>query len=122
MKADQYEGLIAALAEIRDRLPEPVKAEEMRPGIEHPATDSGIAARERGSLVDAGAALTAMARVARGWAEEGYENDVAQERRDIRLAPEQPFVLADILNMIDDAASSMGLAPRFGPYSDLRQS
>lgn len=60
-------------------------------------------------------ALAAMARAVQGWAEGSEENDRALGgRRDFQPADEQPFVLADILNMINDAAREVGVAPVYG--------
>jgi hypothetical protein len=59
-------------------------------------------------------ALAAMRRAAQGWAEGTADNDRAMERRDVQPTDRQPFVLADILNMIDDAAREVGVAPVYG--------
>jgi hypothetical protein len=56
-------------------------------------------------------ALAAMQRAVKGWAEGAVDNEIAMDRRDIKPADEQPFVLADILNMINDAAREVGVAP-----------
>jgi hypothetical protein len=65
-------------------------------------------------LAGAVAALAAMARATKGWAEGSAENEEALGRRDRKPADEQPFVLADILNMINDAAREVGVAPEYG--------
>lgn len=59
-------------------------------------------------------ALTAMAQAAKGWAEGSAENEEAMGRRDRKPAEEQEFRLADILNMINDAAREVGVAPEYG--------
>jgi hypothetical protein len=59
-------------------------------------------------------ALAAMARAAQGWAEGSHENQVASDHRDVKPVPDQEFVLADILNMINDAAREVGVAPVYG--------
>jgi hypothetical protein len=56
-------------------------------------------------------ALAAMERAVKGWAQGAVENDEALGRRDRKPSDEQPFVLADILNMIDDAAREVGVTP-----------
>lgn len=56
-------------------------------------------------------ALAAMERAVKGWASGAAENDIAQGRRDHKPSDEQPFVLADILNMINDAAREVGVSP-----------
>jgi hypothetical protein len=92
------------------------------------ASDAEAARTERlGALVErtsvtagadklAGAvqALAAMAQAAQGWAEGSHENQVAMDHRDVQPVPDQPFVLADILNMINDAAREVGVAPEYG--------
>lgn len=45
-------------------------------------------------------------------------NDEAMGRRDRKPAGEQEFVLANILNMIDDAAREVGVAPVYGSGKD----
>ena len=62
-------------------------------------------------------ALAAMERAAKGWAEGAAENEEAMARRDRKPSDEQPFVLADILNMIDDAAREVGVAPVYSERS-----
>jgi hypothetical protein len=62
-------------------------------------------------------ALAAMERVAKGWADGAAENEEAMGRRDRKPSDEQPFVLADILNMIDDAAREVGVAPVYSERS-----
>jgi hypothetical protein len=59
-------------------------------------------------------ALAAMARAVQGWAEGSHENQVSMGHRDVKLVPDQEFVLADILNMINDAAREVGVAPNYG--------
>jgi hypothetical protein len=56
-------------------------------------------------------ALAAMERAVKGWASGATENDIAMGRRDVKPSDEQPFVLADILNMINDAAREVGVSP-----------
>jgi hypothetical protein len=65
-------------------------------------------------LNGANLALAAMARAAQGWAEGSAENEVSMGHRDRKPADEQPFVVADILNMINDAAREVGVAPEYG--------
>lgn len=55
--------------------------------------------RKAGAL----AALAAMRQVAKGSADGAAENDEAMGRRDRQKAADQPFFLADILRMVDDA-------------------
>lgn len=62
-------------------------------------------------------ALAAMERAVKGWAEGAAENEEAMGRRDRKPSDEQPFVLADILNMIDDAAREVGVAPVYSERS-----
>jgi hypothetical protein len=62
-------------------------------------------------------ALAAMERAAKGWADGAAENEEAMGRRDRKPSDEQPFVLADILNMIDDAAREVGVAPVYSERS-----
>jgi hypothetical protein len=70
--------------------------------------------READKLAGAVNALTALERAAKGWAEGSHENEVAMGHRDVKTSDEQPFVLADILNMVDDAAREVGVAPVYG--------
>jgi hypothetical protein len=56
-------------------------------------------------------ALAAMERTAKSWADGAAENEEAMGRRDRKPSDEQPFVLADILTMIDDAAREIGVDP-----------
>lgn len=69
-------------------------------------------------LAGAVKALAAMERAAKGWAEGAAENDEAMGRRDRKPSDQQPFVLADILNMIDDAAREVGVAPVYSERSE----
>jgi hypothetical protein len=62
-------------------------------------------------------ALAAMERAAKGWADGAAENEEAMGRRDRKPSDEQPFVLEDILNMIDDAAREVGLTPVYSERS-----
>lgn len=95
MNAGQYEGIMTVLQEIRDRVPDmgtvrvPDRNDDFRMG--------------------ASSALDAMMCVAKSWAEGAAENDEAMGRRDHRAAKDQPFFLADILNMINDAAREVGV-------------
>lgn len=59
-------------------------------------------------------ALAAMERVAKNWAVDAAKNEEAMDRRDRLPSDKQPFVLADILRMIDDAAREVGVAPVYG--------
>lgn len=67
-------------------------------------------------MAGAVAALAAMERTAKGWADTAHENDASMGRQNTLPSGQQPFVLADILRMIDDAAREVGVAP---VYSDL---
>jgi hypothetical protein len=49
-------------------------------------------------------ALDAMRRVAQDWAEGAAEEDISREVRDPKRYDEQVFALADILEMVNDAA------------------
>lgn len=69
---------------------------------------------ETNKLVGACNALAAMARAAKGWAEGSAQNEIDLGRRDRKPADEQEFRLADILNMINDAAREVGVAPEYG--------
>jgi hypothetical protein len=62
---------------------------------------------EADKLAGAVNVLAAMASAAKGWAEGSAENE--ETPSDERL-----FVLADILNMINDAAREVGVAPEYG--------
>jgi hypothetical protein len=62
-------------------------------------------------------ALAAMAQAAEGWAEGAAENEEAMGHRDRKPSDEQPFVLADILRMIDDAAREVGVTPTYSERS-----
>jgi len=62
-------------------------------------------------------ALAAMERAAKGWADGATENEEAMGRRDRKPSDEQPFVLADILNMVDDAAREVGVTPVYSERS-----
>lgn len=59
-------------------------------------------------------ALAAMASAAKGWAEGSAQNEIDLGRRDRKPIEEQEFRLADILNMINDAAREVGVAPTYG--------
>lgn len=77
-------------------------------------TDRTSVTAEADKLAGAVNALAAMASAAKGWAEGSAENEEALGRRDRKPSNEQPFVLADILNMINDAAREVGVAPEYG--------
>lgn len=59
-------------------------------------------------------ALAGVAQAAKGWAEGTHQNQVSMGHRDVKNPDEQEFVLADILNMVDDAARQVGVAPVYG--------
>jgi len=67
-----------------------------------------------GLTIGAEKALAAMKDAAQGWAEGAAENDEAMGLRDRKPADEQEFRVADILNMIDDAAREVGVKPVYG--------
>lgn len=69
---------------------------------------------ETNKLVGACNALAAMASAAKGWAEGSAQNEIDMSRRDRKSVDEQEFRLADILNMINDAAREVGVAPEYG--------
>jgi len=75
------------------------------------------ATREADKLAGAVKALAALEMAAKGWAQGAAENDVALGRRDRKPSGEQTFVLADILNMIDDAAREVGVTPVYSERS-----
>lgn len=79
----------------------------------YPGSSDQTSAKGKGA-VDA---LAAMERAAKGWADGAAENEEAMGRRDRKPSDEQPFVLADILNMIDDAAREVGVAPVYSERS-----
>jgi hypothetical protein len=68
--------------------------------------------READKLAGAVKMIVAMQEVAKGWAETSHENQVAMGHRDVKPVHEQTFVLADILNMINDAAREVGVMPQ----------
>ena len=80
-------------------------------------TDRTSVTAEADKLAGAVNALAAMERAAKGWADGAAENEEALGRRDRKPSDEQPFVLADILNMIDDAAREVGVAPVYSERS-----
>jgi hypothetical protein len=55
-------------------------------------------------------ALHTMLGVAEDWAQSAHQNELAMERRDIKAPDEQPFYLADIRTMLNDASRELGLA------------
>ncbi len=59
-------------------------------------------------------ALAAVGRAAKGWANNCAQEEIDRGIRDRKSAEEQEFRLADILNMIDDAAREVGVAPVYG--------
>lgn len=106
MNAGQYEGIMGRLDAILSKMPTAPHLETASP------------TRETDKPAGAVNALAAMVRAAKGWAEGSAENDEAMGRRDRKPAGEQEFVLADILNMIDDAAREVGVAPVYGSVKD----
>jgi hypothetical protein len=74
-------------------------------------TDRTSVTAEADKLAGASNALAAMERVMKGWASGAAENEEAMGRRDRKPSDEQPFVLADMLRMLDDAAREVGVAP-----------
>lgn len=64
---------------------------------------------EADKLAGAVKALTAMAGVAKGWAETSAEEERAREVLDRKPADRQEFMLSDILAMIADAGREMGV-------------
>jgi len=72
---------------------------------------------EDGLTIGAEKALAAMKDAAQGWAEGAAENDEAMGRRDRKPADQQEFRVADILNMIDDAAREVGVEPVYSERS-----
>jgi hypothetical protein len=68
--------------------------------------------READKLAGAVKMIVAMQEVAKGWAEISHENQVGMGHRDVKPVHEQTFVLADILNMINDAAREVGVMPQ----------
>lgn len=77
-------------------------------------TDRTSVTAEADKLAGAVNALAAMASAAKGWAEGSAQNEIDLGRRDRQPTEAQPFVLADILNMINDAAREVGVAPEYG--------
>jgi hypothetical protein len=110
MNIGQYEGLMARLGEIRDRLP----VGDVSPDNPISALVGNSDTREADKLAGAVNALAAMARTARGWAEGAYENAQAMGHRDVRAPEDQVFFLPDILNMVDDAAREIGVTTTYG--------
>lgn len=106
MNAGQYEGLLQVLQEIRDRLPEPVRGEPM---IKVPTRNIPTVIDPLRAVKQQGAnhALIRMRAAATGWARTSFENQDGS--RDQILVDQQPFVLSDILRMIDDVARELGL-------------
>ncbi len=56
-------------------------------------------------------ALSAMVQTAQGWAEGSHESQVSMGHEDVKPVESQEFVLADIGNMVNDAARQVGVAP-----------
>ena len=110
MNAGQYEGLLHALGEIRDRLPVVPARVTVRTPVVVPAAQEPVRNLTGSALAVGGRrALEAMLGVAEGWAETASENDEAMGRRDLKTPKDQPFVLDDIRRMVEDAAREIGL-------------
>jgi len=80
-------------------------------------TNAPSLTREADKLAGAVNALAALERAAKGWADGAAENDEARGVRDRKPSDQQEFVLADILNMIDDAAREVGVEPVYSERS-----
>ena len=104
-----------ALADVRDELIRRGAGPLSAPAPEAELSDI-MTARLHGKTL----ALAAMERAVKGWADGAAENEEALGRRDRKPSDEQPFVLADILNMIDDAAREVGVTPVYSEGSKRR--
>jgi len=109
-------GAPTALTDLPTRLRD-LRPESVTPAAGPILTDRTSVTAEADKLAGAVNALAAMERAAKGWADGAAENEEAMGRRDRKPSHEQPFVLADILNMIDDAAREVGVAPVYSERS-----
>lgn len=105
------EEMIEALGQIRDEM---LRQQAMTAISQKANTERTSVTAEADKLAGAVNALAAMARAAKGWADGSAENDGSMGRWDCKPSDEQEFVLADILNMIDEAAREVGVAPVYG--------
>lgn len=109
MNAGQYEGLMARLGEILDRMPErkapasPAAPEPARPVAPHSLAEEG---RQAASL-----ALYTLLTVLDGWVEGAHENHEALGHRGESTDAQcwTQFHPVDIRAMINDAARELGV-------------
>lgn len=107
MNAGQYEGLMARLGEILDRMPErkaPAAPEPARPVAPHSLAEEG---RQAASL-----ALYTMLTVLDGWIEDAHSNHEALDHRGESTDAQcwTQFHPVDIRAMVNDAARELGLS------------
>lgn len=105
MKTSQINAILAALAEIRDRLPAPATttSSPAAPVTTPQGWELAVAKRD---------ALGAVLRALTGWVEGARENHAAMEHRNENRGEEcwRQFAPSDIRHMINDAAREVGLA------------